>query len=441
MKKVLVIAYEFPPSGGGGVQRTLKFVKYLSVYGWQPIVLTVKNPLYPLSDETLVDEVPSDVPVKRAQEWLPNTWTQKVRGRLRSGPSKKASNDTKLRRVMAKFDARIRKQIRLLYIKAIQLAIPDQHIAWVIPAFLKARGLVKREKPEAVYLTGPPFSVFIIGYLLKWFFGIPYVVDFRDAWSLNPLLERRLKKSIIAPLEYQIIKSAAKAIFATRIMQEDYEEKYPSLAHKFSTITNGYDEADFIDVVPKKLPSISVVYMGRVTPKRKLGNFLLALKDVFAQEASWRSKIKLYFVGDVYMGHVDTIKRLGLGDVVELVGYLPHREALGYTLGADVLLLLGSGDLAEMTGKIFEYLRANRPVFAVVPRDGEAGKLLRQSGHGIVAQYDNLSEITDKLKKLLLNHPGNMRVQDGPDPIVSQFDRRCLTKRLAGVLEKVSKGS
>lgn len=432
-----MIAYEFPPAGGAGVQRTVKFVKYLPDSGWMPFVLTVKNPLYPLRDETLMNDVPAETIVVKATEWLPNGTLRALRSQLRGDLAQTVDNGRVYNRLPG-IRSRIKRFLRLSYVKASKWAIPDQHIAWTIPALLKAKEIIRNENPEVVYLTVPPFSVLLTGYLLHLLSGISYVVDFRDAWTLNPLRVGTSKATIEAPLEQRVIASASRVIFATPSMQQDYAQKYPPLVGRFCTITNGYDECDFVGVSPKELKPISIVYMGRITPKLKLENFLIALSNVLRQNPVLRSRVRLYFVGDIYMTQREKIESSGLQDVSEFLGYLPHREALRYALGADILLLLGSGDLAEMTGKVFEYLRANRPIFAVVPHKSAAGQVIHESAHGIVAQYDNIPEISAKLEELLLRvQSGNMPQLD-TNAFIRKFDRKFQTRQLADVLTQAS---
>lgn len=437
-KQVLVLAYDFPPAGGGGVQRTAKFVKYLCDTEWTPIVLTVKNPLYLLRDETLCQEIPPTVQVFKTNEWLPNKLFLSLRDKLRRGSKNernKEDGDLKEKPVSQNF---MRRFVRSLAMKVSQWMMPDLHLAWVFPALFRAYRLTRSHQPQILFATSPPFSVLLTAYLLYKLCGIPYVVDFRDAWTLNPLRLNTPKGRREAFLEKRVLSAADSVVFATDIMQADYERYYPTLSGKFVTITNGYDEADFSDLIPKLLPGISIVYMGRVTPKLKLENFLIALKKIFQEEPTLRGDVRLYFVGDVYMTQKDKIDVHGLQDIGTFVGYLPHQEAIEYAAGADVLLLLGSGDLAEMTGKIFEYLRVCRPIFAVVPRESVAAKLIQQTGHGQVAQFDEIEEIKIKLSELLLDIKSGKKWQLDLNEKTKQFERGHQACQLASLFDRVT---
>lgn len=434
MKRTLIIAYDFPPAGGGGVQRTTKFVKYLNGTSWSPIVLTVKNPLYLLRDETFCQEIPHTVEIIRANEWLPNNLLLSLRERLRHAPER-ITMDQGVTEKQEQKKPLLKRFLRQLAMKVSKWVMPDLHVAWTLPALVTAYRFIRSQHVEVIFATAPPFSVLLIAYLLNKLTGIPYVVDFRDAWTLNPLRIGTFKTRLESFMERRILAEASHVIFATEIMQSDYEQHYPALVHKFSTITNGYDEADFANLLPKVLLGIAIVYMGRVTQKLRLDNFLLAMKNLFEQQPMFAAMTKLYFVGDVYLTQKEEVALHGLQDITTYVGYLPHRQALEYALGADVLLLLGSGDLAEMTGKIFEYLRAGRPIFAVVPQQSAAARLILQTGHGQVAQIDDIEEIQTKLTELLLAIQGDKQKQLNLNDHVKLFERENQARQLASVFD------
>lgn len=459
MKRVLFIAYSFPPAGGGGVQRTTKFVKYLPQTGWKPVVITVKNPLYFLRDETLSREIPPAIEIIKVREWLPNNLLLSVRAWIRrrlgdangepaptaGGGDGEYSSESKADSSGSKADtgatgpgALLSRLFRALFRTLNDWVIPDMQISWALTALIPALRLVRRGQVDVVYATAPPASSFVTAYLLHKLTGIPYVVDFRDAWTLNPIFAHKPTLRFERWLEKRILKNAAHAIFATRIMQADYEQLHPDFKDKFSTITNGYDEADFQSLEPRPLPPINIVYMGRVTQKLRLDNFLLGLRQALDRHPHLQPHVHLTFVGFVFGDYDAEIERLGLRDHVTYAGYLPHRQALQYALGADILLLLGSGDLAEMTGKIFEYLRAARPIFAVAPHGGEAAQLIERTGHGIVAQYDDIDEIAAKLANLLLAIHEDRHSPLTPSPLVPQLDRRHQTQSLATILNRIN---
>lgn len=429
-----MISYHFPPMGGAGVQRTTKFVKNLPAMGWTPIVLTVNNPLYSMYDETLCAEIPQYVEIIKSDEWLPNQQFSVLRTRLRRENSQIDNQNIHPHAQRMSF----KQSVRYLFRELSRLIIPDIHIAWIVSAVLKGLQICRYCKPDIIYATAPPHSTLLSAYLISKLTDIPYVVDFRDAWTLYPDRIGTKKAKIEGMLERQIIASANQVIYATNTMKDDYEHALPERKHKFCLINNGYDESDFVNLDPLSLPSISIVYMGRVSPERKLNYFLLALKKIAAKRKDAHFKVKIYFVGEVYINHHMYIKQLGLDDMVEFVGYLPHREALSYALGADLLLLLGSGDPAEMTGKIFEYLRTCRPIFAVVPQAGMAAAVIRQTGHGIVAQYDNVEEIAAKLdvvldRDYLQQWHASMRIDNN----VLQYERVHQARMLAQILDSV----
>jgi len=238
MRKVLIISHPFPPTGGGGVQRISKFVKYLPRFGWLPVVLSTRPEYYPVKDESLLRDVPTDTRIVRTFSLEPGRSALAVSSRAR-GPGRKP------RALLSRW--LIDRSIDWLF-------IPDKSIGWVPFAVRAGRRILAAEKPDLIFATGNPFSSFMVPYILGRSRNLPYVLDFRDAWTLEPYRKRYAtwRESIERRLERRLLERAAFAVMATEPMREAYAEEYPDLAQKLRTVTNGYDEDDFLDIEPRR---------------------------------------------------------------------------------------------------------------------------------------------------------------------------------------------
>lgn len=299
MKKVLMISQFFPPIGGVGCIRVTKFVKYLPEFGWMPAVLTVREDSYRKDtwlDNTLVKDVPSEVPVYRTKIWRANI-------------------------------------------------INDQSIHWLPCLIWSIPKVIRKERPQIVYLTGGPFYSLAAGPLIKFLFRLPYVVDLRDPWKLaQPRQHLKGIKAwfgrfLIGIIEPIVIRFASKVICVSEPMREEYQNAYRRHSpDKFVVITNGYDAQDFIGLKPVIFSTFTIVYTGKFCTRGAFRNpttFFNALRIL--RERS--RQIKFVHVGPQEKEVLDLVKKAGIDDLVDFVGPRSHLEALEYTKGASLLLL------------------------------------------------------------------------------------------------------
>jgi len=408
MKKVLMIAYQYPPLGGGGVFRTLKFTKYLPQFGFQPYVLTVKNPMYVTKDRTLLREIPPIVKVFRTFS----------------------------------FEHRVLRAPRLLNIDLKWFYTPDVNIGWLPFAVHTGVKIIKKENIDAIFATSPIWTSLLVGFLLKKTTKKPLVIDFRDPWTDNPFAEypTKLHENIEKKMEETILTQANYVIVASDSTKNSLIKRYPFIKSKIEVITNGFDPDDFKDLkIQEQTNKFRITHTGSIYGLLTARPFLLALKKLTEEKADLRKKLESIFVGNYGKETPLLVKKFKLEDVVKLVRYVPHKECLELMLNSQALLLLitvedprGEGIL---TGKLFEYLASQRPILAIAPENGAAANVIRSLKAGIIVSQNNIQLIKDTILKLYEQWKQDKLIRITGD--ISKYDRRILTQRLAQIFETI----
>lgn len=424
-QKVLIIAYYFPPMGGGGVQRTTKFVKYLPEQGWEPIVLTVQEKIYRklnfVLDFTLLKDIPKDVRVIRT-DCIDLTNTSKtVKADIESDSPKLS--------------------IKSLINKIGGLVVnPDSQMLWIPIAVSEGLKLVKKHKIDVIYSTGKPWSDHIVGAILQKVTGTPWIVDYRDAWNLHPYLtyySSRMRRKTQLFLETKVIEYAHQIVFATEEMEKDYRKVFGN-SSKFSTIRNGVDLDDFKSSKPKILPKFTILYAGNIWSYTKPSYLIYAVSNWLKKYPQARKELNVSFLGRIDREIKSLIDKEDLVDVVNFRGYLPHTETIALLLGAHVLLLtINDGGESILTGKIFEYLAAGKPILALVPPSGMAADLLRKEGRGehIVNPRD-VTAIENHIMSLFTEYK-NGCLPTYPVENLQDYTRRKATEKLSRLLNSL----
>ncbi len=399
MKKTLIITYYWPPAGGPGVQRWLKMAKYLPNFAMQPLVLTVNcdKATYPLRDETLVKEVPNDLKVFYTDTSELFNLYKKTSGRSEV-PFSGFANESDKPGPRQKLSKWVRGNI----------LIPDPRKGWNKHALKKAREIIKEEGIALIITTSPPHSSQLIGLQLKKEFPkIEWLADLRDPWTdiyyYNQFYPTKLAKKIDLNYERQVLlKADYVSVVSTsmkRLLAKKIDEKF---AKKFLVIPNGFDADDFKQTKKEVVNShFTITYTGTITSQYRIDVFLETIKYL-----SNEHNLKLQFVGK--RDELLEKKLLNLNSsklIVELVSSVSHTESIEFLKMADALLL-GIPDMKDnegiITGKIFEYLAAKKPIIGIGPPDGDAAKILSETDSGNMLNYSDKSAIKDLLKSLIL---------------------------------------
>lgn len=449
-RKVLVLTYRFPPQGGGGVQRTLKFVKYLPQWGWLPVVHTVRNPHWPLRDDTLLGEIPPEVRVyrtltvefERLQGAAGSLFTEAEREQS-PGPSGKAASP------QARSFLRRSGKAAANFVHR-RILIPDPQVAWILPAFLKSLYIARKGGMALMYTSSPPNSVQVLGLLLKRATNLPWVADFRDPWTEG--IRRKLayqgnhrRQRLEAALERAVLTRADHIVVTTEKTLEQFAQKYPSVsATKFTVITNGFDPADF-SLDPAGPPlftpgEFNLTLTGNVEAMFDAIPFFRALRELLDEDEEMRSRLKVNFIGTKRGKYDDYIKRNQLDTHVRYIAYVPHATSLQYLAESDVLFLcqipVYESASTKLSGKLFEYLYMRKPILALT-LPGLTSEILSRSGLGIVVDPNDWQEIKKALRDLYLQYRGEQGSMAADEAYIGGFDRTQQTRCLARLFDHV----
>jgi glycosyltransferase involved in cell wall biosynthesis len=403
---VLVLAYMFPPLGGGGVYRTLKHVKYLPRHGYESIVVTTSGRWYPPRDSSLLAEVPAGTRVVAAPE-LP---VARLRA-LATNPLHRLG----LPRALAFF------------------GWPDAYGGWVPGAVWSALRAVRRLRPTVVYSTSPPVSAHLVGLIVRRLTGLPWVADFRDTWTLadDEQLSPRLLARLSARLEEAVVKRADRLVVA-----DESVELLGVDPHNRTLILNGVDPEDLPSTVAATAgPRLRVAYVGTLYGARDAEPAFAAMEKLISDGRLERARLQVRMVGSDFRGPAEGSALDSLP--VEWTGYVDHHRAVTEMTAADVLLLYQPPGWDGASGKLYEYLATGRPILCVAPAESRATRLVAELGAGECARPNDPTEIENAVASLYGRwRNGELGVNDEVRRIaVERYSRDALAARLADVLD------
>ena len=384
MKKVLVITYYWPPSGGPGVQRILKFCKYLPQFGWEPIILTVENGEYPSIDYSLLDEV------ELLKIKVFKTKTIEPFRIFKFFTNKKTLPTFELNKDKKTIFNNLAHWIRM------NLFIPDARIGWLPFAIKSAKKIILDNKVDLVFSSGPPHSLHFIGHSLKRNLSIPWVADFRDPWVdlfyYSDHKRLKISEKLDKIMERKILSKADKIVTATNGLKILLKNK---IQKNILVVYNGFDDDDFIGLHKKNDhgKKIIISYIGTISRSQIPHTFFETIKEMNDSG----DNIFIHFVGDFDPFLIKVIDDYGLSKNVETFGYLPHDKSIKKMLASNFLLLIipkTRYNKLIVTGKLFEYMRTGIPIIGIGPTKGDASQILEQTNSGRMFDYfDRLSII------------------------------------------------
>jgi len=429
-KKVLIITYYWPPSGGAGVQRWLKFVKYLRDFNWEPIVYTPENPEFPEYDNSLQKDVPENISILRTPVWEPYSAYKKFIGQNKDKKINAGflSEDTK-----PKLSENISVWIRGNFF------VPDARKFWIKPSVKFLTKYLEQHPVDVIVSTGPPHSLHLIADKLKRKTGLPWVADFRDPWTqisyykdlkLSAWADRKHKK-----LEKQMLSSADRVMVVSDGMKEEFNKIY----HRdYTVISNGFDTEDIPSesiVLDKKF---SIAHIGTLAKSRNPELLWKVIEEIANNDEQFKQDLEIKLVGKVDVNVLDMIKSYGIESNLKLIPYLPHDKVIiEQHKSAVLLLLIHNTPKAKqiLTGKIFEYLSARRPILCIGPEDGDAAKIIHETKSGVTVDRNNEASLKAYILKLYANYLNQKKFDGGEN--IEQYSRRSLTEKLSEVLKEV----
>jgi len=423
-KKTLIITYYWPPAGGPGVQRWLKFVKYLPEFNIDPVVFIPENPNYPIIDESLTSEVSKDItiinhPIKEPYKWagfFSNTSSKTI--------SKGIISDEKEQSFIEK---------AMLYVRG-NFFIPDARIGWVKPSVSFLLDYIKKEGIETIITTGPPHSVHLIGLQIKQKLGVKWLADFRDPWTTigyhKQLRLTSASKAKHKSLEKEVLNASDHIIVTSFVTMKEFQ----GFTNKsIEVITNGYDDEATVEFQMDTKFTLS--HIGSLLSKRNPEILWRVLSELVRDNESFSKDFQLNFIGSISEKVLKSIKKYNLCNYIREVGYVSHQEAIIYQKKSQVLLLIeidSEDTKCIIPGKLFEYMISNRPIVAMGPKGSDVEKIIKETNTG---HYFNYSDY-ESLKRIILEHYKafqNKTLQSHPIGL-QKYHRKALTKSLANLL-------
>jgi hypothetical protein len=436
MKNVLIVAYYFPPSGGPGVQRVLKYCKYLYECGWKPTILTVDDADFPARDESLLKEIPEYVKVYRSRIFEPYSIYRKLTG-------KKPGTSVDVNTILKPGEKRkLSEQIAELIRSTI--FIPDARIGWYPYAVKLGKEIIKNEKIDLIYSSSPPYTCSVIARRLHNITGKPWVAGFRDPWTgflstpnrwfLPKILDKRMEKSVFK--ECNAMEVAWLGIL------KDFTSKYPDIdTSKCYHLDNGFDSADFPQQEYIPNDKFTVTYTGSMYGKRNPEAFLAAVEELVNESKVDTGKIKLRFVGRFGNEVLEMFNNKNLKNSIEVINYLPHSESIKLLLKSEALLMVVDdfqGNEEIVPGKVFEYMGSKRPIITLAP-EGAVAKIIRDTECGMVTGSKDINGIKEIFYTYYTKYLNKDLITAVSGEKIRQYERKEITKKLAGIFESLVK--
>jgi glycosyltransferase involved in cell wall biosynthesis len=417
MKKVLFITYYWPPSGKASLHWPLKIIKHLPSFGWQPSVLTVNEDKFSHKDDTFTNEISLQTKIVKAKSIEPFSIYKKLIGKSKQDQLIASETISKKKQ---SFSHRLSIWIRM------NLFIPDARVGWYFPAVKAGKYFLENEKVDAVVSIGPPHTAHLVGKKLSSGFNIPFIPVFIDPWvdiSYYRYFKRsKLTRDLDDRLEKSVMKHASSIVFVTNTMKNDYESKYPFVTEKSQVLYWGYSEEDF-SLPPAPLPKEGgeevILHAGNIFDYQNPRLFWQTIK----KEIEKGRKLKLVFIGTVAPEITQSISAAGIDSYTEYKGFLPYKEMLGEMKKANYLLVCAT-EPRHVPGKLFEYLRAGKPIIAFGDGNEEVKKILTEANAGMMFSYKESGE------EFFRNFSSFRTDQK----VVTKFERRKIAESFAKII-------
>ncbi|NVJ89738.1 MAG: glycosyltransferase [Flavobacteriaceae bacterium] len=419
--KVLILTYYWPPAGGSGVQRWLKFVKYLPEFKITPIVFTVDNANYPKIDNSLINDISDEIEVlKTPIKDLSNYFFWKKMKSNNSGVSNATNNKI------------------LSFIRG-NFFIPDPKILWKKDALKAIKAYLKENSVDVIISTGPPHSVHLIAKEIQKSYQIPWIADFRDPWSnlyyQNEFKQLRFAKNKNRQLEKSVLKSADCILTVSNSLQKEFSK----VAKRVEVITNGFDDEVLNSSEISLDKKFSISYIGLLPKQSNPKNLFKVLQTLIKKVDGFKQDLQLNFVGDISDEIKNDIQGLGLIDNSKFHGYVSHKEAINFQKSSQVLLLLipnVENSQGILTGKLFEYLTSIRPILALSSSKGDLAEILNETKAGKLFSYKDTEDLEQEILSLYeLYKKGALGIRSKN---IEKFHRKNLTKDLSELIKSLT---
>ena len=432
MKKIILITYYWPPCGGPGVQRTLKFSRYLPDFGYLPSIITVddREASYPLKDESLLKDIPDGIPVFRTDTSEPFGLYNRLTRRKNIPHSGFAGENN---------PGLIQKIMR--FIRG-NIYIPDARKGWNTFAYKKTKELLDKEKFEAIITSSPPHSTQLLGLKLKKETGLPWIADLRDPWTdiyyYKTMLHLGYAKRKDAAYEKTVLENADEILVVSDPIKRIFLSKSDKInPEKIHVIPNGYDHADFDMTSSSPDNSFLITYTGTLAANYGVENFFYACAEIKKENSNL--PLRFRFAGEIEDSIRQLINKVGISDNVEYVGYIPHKESVKCLLNSTALLLAIpriKDNEGILTGKLFEYLASRKPIICVGPVNGDAAKIIEECKAGNTFDYSEKENLKRYLQTLINTWKVNHNL-DRDNDLHQKYSRKNQAEELSMIINTI----
>ncbi|MBE0643079.1 MAG: hypothetical protein IH600_03280 [Bacteroidetes bacterium] len=435
MRNVLIVTYYFPPSGGPGVQRVLKFCTYLLQNGWRPIILTVKDADYPARDESLLDEIPEEAVVYRTPIFEPYDIYRKFTGKKKGTPVDvntipKPGEKRSLQERIAEF-------VRATFF------IPDARIGWKKSAVTEGLEIIRKHDIQAIYSSSPPYTCSLIARALKKKTGLPWIAGFRDPWTgflstpdrwfLPAMIDRHYEHAVFAECDRMDV--------AWEGIRKDFHAKYPDVpTEKVHHLPNGFDSADFPEVEVVAKENFTVTYTGSMYGKRNPETFFAAVARLVKAGKVDPARIRLQFIGRFGAEVREMFDHPVLKPSIVVREYMAHAASVRHLFQSDALLMVVDdfkGNEEIVPGKVYEYIGSGKPVITLAP-EGAVTKVIEDTASGRCARSADIDGIADIFLDFYRQWDDGTLGAGQKREAVHQYERREVARRLAGLLDEIT---
>jgi len=426
-KKILIITYYWPPAGGPGVQRWLKFAKYLPENNWEPIIYTPENPSYPLLDESLVKDVPKNIQIIQNKIWEPYQLAEKLNKKnkkFKAGQFDVGKNQSW-------------KSKLSIFVRG-NFFIPDARKFWVNPSISFLKKYLEANPVDVIVTTGPPHSLHLIGKGLKKYFpAIKWIADFRDPWTEISYYKHLKLTSWADQKHRKLEKEVFQTADVTLATSYGDAENFRKAGANSACITNGFDKEE-LNKKSVKNSKFTLSYIGVLEQLRNPENLWKVLSDIVQENSDFAQNFELRFVGRVDDIILENLQSSPLKDNLNLIGYIPHEQSVKEMENADMLLITNfpkQESAGIIPGKIFEYLATQNPILSVGPEKADVEKILNETKAGDHFTFQDHEAIRSFVLQNYNNWKNNTVNQNSEN--LMQFSRRNLTANLASLLNSI----
>ena len=431
LRKVLIITYYWPPSGGAGVQRWLKFSKYLREYGWEPVIYTPENPEAPAVDHSLENDIPEGITVIKLPIFEPYSAYKRFVG-MKPGDKVNAG-------FLQEKEKPGRAEGFAVWLRG-NFFIPDARRFWINPSIKYLTKYLKDNPVDAIVSTGPPHSMHLIAMHLNKSFNIPWLADFRDPWTGIDFYHQLKLTSFANKLHHKLEKKVLSTATEVTVISRDMMNEFNGIVERgYKLVTNGYDEEDISPLPQNQLDDeFTISHIGSLNPARNPLILWKVLAEMVKNNPLFANALRIKLVGKVDIGVMKSIEDFGLTEYLTRIEYMPHRDVMHEIQKSQVLLLLINNTpnaKGILTGKIFEYLGSGRPILNIGPEDGDAAAMLTNADAGQTAGYQNEEAMQRILNDYFIKF-SEQRLESNTGYRL-KYSRKELTKQIAGILDEM----